>query len=85
MVLNLFRSGIKLFAKISPAYCLFKTSFPISSRANRNNNKMEKIIAIGQMCATNDKAANRLQAQEIIETAVKQNACVNAFSKRNLY
>lgn len=82
MVLNLFQSRIKLLAKSSPAYCLLKTSFSISFRVSKNNNKMEKIIAIGQMCATNDKAANRLQAQEIIETAVKQDACVSAFSKK---
>lgn len=58
---------------------------------------MEKIIAIGQMRATNDKVANREQVintnivcifpkilccflfpqvQQIVESAVKQNACV---------
>lgn len=81
VVMNLFKSGIKLLAKSVPAYCLLKTSFSISYRAN----KMEKIIAIAQMCSTNDKAANRLQVQEIIENAVKQNACVSTFSKKNIY
>lgn len=46
---------------------------------------MEKIIAIAQMCSTNDKTANRLQVQEIIETAVKQNACVSThFQKTSI-
>lgn len=85
MILNLFQSGINLLSKSSPAYCLLKASFSISCKVNKNNNKMEKIIAIGQMCATNDKAANRLQSQEIIETAVKQNACVGVFFKVNLH
>lgn len=80
MVLNHFQSGIKLLAKSSPTYFLLKTTFSINCKVNNNNNRMEKIIAIGQMCATNDKAANRLQTHEIIETAVKQNACVCAFS-----
>lgn len=38
---------------------------------------MEKIIAIGQMCATNDKLANRQQVQQIVESAVQKDACVN--------
>lgn len=37
---------------------------------------MEKLIAIGQMRATNDKAANRQQVQKIVESAAKDNACV---------
>lgn len=37
---------------------------------------MEKLIAIGQMRATNDKAANRQQVQQIVDSAAEKNACV---------
>lgn len=48
---------------------------------------MEKIIAIGQMCATNDKLSNRQQVQEIVESAAKQKACVslNPIQKSNSF
>lgn len=41
-----------------------------------SNFNMEKMIAIGQMRATNDKIANRQQVQQIVEYAAKENACV---------
>lgn len=40
-------------------------------------NKMEKIIAIGQMCSTNNKESNRKQVEQIVESAVEQKACVS--------
>lgn len=45
--------------------------------ANQTNDlKMDKFIAIGQMRSTNDKAANRQQVQQIVESAAQQKACV---------
>lgn len=38
---------------------------------------MDKIIGIGQMCATNNKASNRKQVEEIVRSAVKQKVCVS--------
>lgn len=64
MFFNFIRFANKVFL---PQYRLISTS----------NSKMEKIIAIGQMCATNDKLANRQQVQQIVESAVQKDACVN--------
>lgn len=56
-----------------------RRAFPSINKFFSNNihREMEKIIAIGQMCATNDKLSNRQQVQEIIESAAKQKACVS--------
>lgn len=47
------------------------------------NVNMERIIAIGQMCATNDKLANRQQVNQIVESAVQQEACVSIATVEN--
>lgn len=51
-----------------------RLSRQFSSQIGKTN--MEKIVAVGQMRATNDKAANRHQVQQIVESASQQNACV---------
>lgn len=61
------------------------TTSKVAFRPNRwlshqtSHFNMEKIIAIGQMRASNDKAANRQQVQQIVENATKENACVCTF------
>lgn len=80
MVINFVRFTSKLFLaqkqnqtiKISKQVFLFSRKF--SSQIK--DLKMEKIIAIGQMRSTNDKAANREQVQQIVESASQENACV---------
>lgn len=59
---------------LGPFKKVFNSNREITSTALKRN--MDKIIAIGQMCATNDKVANRKQVEEIIKSAVKQDACV---------
>lgn len=69
--------------------CYLRTSAPAISIAElrqnlpnstrTTNHKMSggtATIAIGQMRSTKDKLANRVQVQEIVELAVKQNASV---------
>lgn len=58
--------------KISKQVFLFSRKFSNQSK----DLKMEKIIAIGQMRSTNDKASNREQVQQIVESASQENACV---------
>lgn len=78
MVLALVRFTIKSFS-IEPR--LLKIS-KVAFRPNRwlsnqtSNFNMEKTIAIGQMRASNNKADNRQQVQQIVESATKENACV---------
>lgn len=48
--------------------------------SNEISGNMESIIGLSQMCATNDKIANRQQVQRIVESAAQQNASV----RRNL-
>lgn len=58
---------------------IHKTHLLNSGKINAVN--MERIIAIGQMCATNNKLANRQQVQQIVESAVQQEACVSVFER----
>lgn len=51
----------------------------LGNSSGKANTEMERTIAIGQMCATNDKLANRQQVQLIVESAVEQRACVSFF------
>lgn len=52
----------------------------LGNSSGKASAEMERTIAIGQMCATNDKLANRQQVQLIVESAVKQQACVSELS-----
>lgn len=74
MFLNVSKAGVKTF-KLTQLYS------PILSVTKRQltttHNKMTTNIAIGQMCATNDKEKNRQQVQKIVEIAVQQNANVS--------
>lgn len=58
-----------------------KRTFFISRTVNAEKlpaiREMDKIIGIGQMCATNDKEWNRKQVEEIVKSAVDQNTCVS--------
>ena len=78
MVINFVRFTSKLFLahhhsfKVSQQVFLFGRKF--SSQVK--DLKMEKTIAIGQMRSTNDKAANRQQVQQIVESALQENASV---------
>lgn len=78
MVINFVRFTSKLFLahqhsfKVSKQVFLFGRKF--SSQIK--DLKMEKIIAIGQMRSTNDKASNRQQVQQIVESASQENASV---------
>lgn len=76
MVINFVRFTSRLF--LAP-HISFKISKQVFSRKFSNqvkDLKMEKIIAIGQMRSTNDKAANRQQVQQIVESASQENASV---------
>lgn len=50
----------------------------IYNRSSIGNVNMERIIAVGQMCATNNKLTNRQYVQRIVESAAQQNACVSS-------
>lgn len=78
MVINFIRLTNKLFLAQNHTFNISKQVFLLSRTfgSQVKELKMEKIIAIGQMKSTNDKAANRKQVQQIVGTASQDNACV---------
>lgn len=83
MIINLVRFSRRLLSSQSQ---LLNTSKQIFSSINQFSTKlpvatMERTIAIGQMCATNDKMGNRNQVSEIVKSAANQNACVSCLFK----
>lgn len=78
MICHLIRSSRKLLLGKTRLLYASERIFSLNRKfsIDKINNEMEKIIAIGQMCATNNKIANRQQVQEIVNSAVEQNACV---------
>lgn len=81
MLINFFRFTKRLFLaqNHNQTFKISKQVFLFSRKSSNQvkNLKMEKIIAIGQMRSTNDKAANREQVQQIVESASQENACVS--------
>lgn len=82
MVISFIRSTRKLFFAQNYTLKISKQLLFVCDRrfsSQTKNLKMEKIIAVGQMRSTNDKAANRQQVQQIVESATQKNACVRLF------
>lgn len=78
MIISFVRFTSKLFLAQNHSYKIPKplSLFNRKFGSQVKQFKMEKVIAIGQMRSTNDKAANRQQVQQIVESASQENACV---------